>query len=158
MARDCEHGYRLGSCDICDLREAERKIEALEEENRRLHAEVERFKDPTYNSYSQLYSVYEEVFNDAREFREKHERICERHVSTRKRLEKKIVQLNDVAEKMRISYAKTIEFALNNETDDGMSFLRCWFNGDWKGCREWADDQELDAAIFYPEKLSEEGS
>ena len=42
-----------------------------------------------------------------------------------------------------------IEFALDFNTDDPMSFLRCWFEGDFESIRkEWpeAPDQVFDGA------------
>lgn len=51
-----------------------------------------------------------------------------------------------------LSFTKAIEFASENETDGGMDFLRCWLEGDWDSCREWADEFDLHEAIFYPEQ------
>jgi len=43
--RDCEHGRQVGKCDTCDLIEAEKRIDELEQENAALQAQVEVLKN-----------------------------------------------------------------------------------------------------------------
>jgi hypothetical protein len=69
-------------------------------------------------------------------------------------LEKRIAELEEELEQTCESFTKTMEFVLENHEVD---FLSCWIEGDWDGCREWSEDYDLDAAIFYPEKIFKGG-
>ena len=43
--RDCPHGRQVGKCDTCDLIEAEKRVEGLEQKNAELAEQVEQLKD-----------------------------------------------------------------------------------------------------------------
>jgi len=42
--RDCVHGRQVGKCDTCDLIEAEKRINELEQENAALKSQVEQLR------------------------------------------------------------------------------------------------------------------
>jgi hypothetical protein len=42
--RDCEHGRQFGKCDTCDLIEAEKRIDELEQKNAELKAHINYIK------------------------------------------------------------------------------------------------------------------
>ncbi|UCR75540.1 hypothetical protein PP742_gp56 [Alcaligenes phage vB_Af_QDWS595] len=50
---------------------------------------------------------------------------------------------------------EAIKFSLRNDIDEGDSFLRCWNEGDFKGCRKWwpeaPEDCYIGADPLHPE-------
>ena len=50
--RDCEHGRQVGKCDTCDLIEAEKLINELEQENVALKVQVEQLRIAALNAIS----------------------------------------------------------------------------------------------------------